>query len=374
VSARLDGLTGLRFLSALLVVAHHTLSPSLVRGGLADVPVVSELADIGLVGVTFFFVLSGFVLTWSWDDRRDKIGFYGRRFARVWPLHAVTFLAVALVVLPLVDRDAPSLGQGILGLLLLQSWSWDVGTYFAGNAVSWSLSAEVFFYAVLPLLVPYLVGRGRRAAWSVVAGCVVVLAVLPLVVRALDVSHGLLSLAVFPGYRVGEFLVGVVIGWAFRSGWRPAWSLRQAAFLCVGAYSLATVLLNPLVHAEVRDDRALVNLYGGLLMLLPFAALIAAVAAADLGERRSWLASKPMVLLGEASFALYLVHASVVLLLAEQGHGQRFLGGLGLAGLAVVLSVLASVLLHRGVERPAEARIRARLSAREGRRSLALES
>jgi peptidoglycan/LPS O-acetylase OafA/YrhL len=374
LNRRLDGLTGVRFLAALLVVGHHTLSPSLVRGGLADVPILSDLADLGLVGVTFFFVLSGFVLTWSWDDRRDKVGFYGRRFARVWPLHAITYLLVALAVLPYVGRETPGLVRGVLGLALVQSWTGNVHAYFGGNAVSWSLSCEAFFYAALPFIVPRLAGRGRTAALRTVAACVVVLAVLPLFVRQLDVPRGLLSLAVFPGYRFGEFMIGVVLGWAFRRGWRPSWTLRQATALCVGTYVLATLVLHPVTTAAVRDDRAFVNVYGGLLMLLPFTALIGAVAATDLGPARTWLGSRPMVVLGEASFALYLVHASVILVLAHQGHGHRFLGGLGLTALAVALSVLTSIALHVGVERPVESRIRAVLAAREARRSPALES
>lgn len=59
---RLDGLTGLRFLAALLVFLHHIFSASIVPHGLARIPGTKDLAQLGAVGVTFFFVLSGFVL------------------------------------------------------------------------------------------------------------------------------------------------------------------------------------------------------------------------------------------------------------------------------------------------------------------------
>ncbi len=365
-TARLDGLTGLRFLAALLVVAHHTLSPSLVRGGLAAVPVVSDLARMGFVGVTFFFVLSGFVLTWSWDPSRDRRGFYGRRFARVWPLHAATYVLMAALVLPWAGREIPDLATSGLGLLLVQSWSSDPHVFFGGNAASWSLSCEAFFYAVLPFLLPAATRLGRRAVAGVVVGAVLLLALAPLLVRG--AGYGLLALSVLPLYRLPEFLLGVLLGLAVRRGWRPGWSTAQAGAACLTAYLVATVALHGLTTAHVRDDRALVNLYGNLLMLLPFVALIAAVACADVERRASWLATGVMVRLGEASFALYLVHSAVIVLTAQQPLGHRFLNGLPLAVHAVLLSVGAASVLHAAVERPLERRIRSALVAREARR------
>ena len=80
---RLPSLTGLRFWAALLVVTYH-LSRQYHR-----LPLVSSLVWYGRDGVTFFFVLSGFVLAWSYAGAAlvpDRV-FYRRRFARVWPLH-----------------------------------------------------------------------------------------------------------------------------------------------------------------------------------------------------------------------------------------------------------------------------------------------
>lgn len=367
VAGRLDGLTGLRFLAAFLVFVHHALTPSIVSGGLADLPVISALASFGFVGVTFFFVLSGFVLSWSWDGRRDKVGFYGRRFARVWPLHAVTMTMAVVIVLPYLGRDVGSAWQVLLGFGVVHSWVPDPHTYFVGNGPSWSLSCEAFFYALLPFLVPVVRGRGRRAALFTVASCVVVLALVPVVLTPWHGRFGYLSLWVFPGYRAAEFLIGVVLGWAVRQGWRPRWSLAQAAVLSALAYCAAAYLLYDVSESTTRPLRALANLYGDLLLVLPFAALIGAVAVRDLEGRSGLLGRRPLVRLGEASFAFYLVHSMVILVLDDAGRGRALLHGVPLATLALVLSVLAAWALHRGVERPIEARIRERLVAKERR-------
>ena len=237
---RIDSLTGLRFLAAGGVLLHHTLAPTILYQGVARIPGTRHLAIVGYVGVTAFFVLSGFVLAWSWDDRRTKAGFYGRRFARVWPLHALTWAAVVLVVLPATGgaiggHDATA-AQNVAGLALVHGWIPKPTWYFAGNGPSWSLACEAFFYALLPFLVPLLRRWGRRAAIAVVLTAAGLLAVVPLVVRAVTTdTYALLSLAVFPAYRVGEFLIGVTLGWAIRSGWRPGWSLRQAVVATAGA-------------------------------------------------------------------------------------------------------------------------------------------
>ena len=81
---RLPSLTGLRFWAALLVVSYH------LHHRIGAVP-GSWLVEYGRTGVTFFFVLSGFVLAWNYLDERTPVAVFAwRRFARIWPLVAVT--------------------------------------------------------------------------------------------------------------------------------------------------------------------------------------------------------------------------------------------------------------------------------------------
>ena len=151
---KLDALTSLRFFAAaMIVVAHaHPLFGSL---GIANAAPLGQ-------GVSFFFVLSGFILAYNYPElegRKAVRRFWLARFARVWPLHAVMLLLwIALIF----NFDRHSYFPGVEGLarlganlLLLQAWVplslWSLSF----NGVAWSLSAEFFFYAVFPFLIRY---------------------------------------------------------------------------------------------------------------------------------------------------------------------------------------------------------------------------
>ncbi|TSE14732.1 acyltransferase [Arthrobacter sp. KBS0703] len=338
---RLDSLTGLRFLAAILVVSYHA--------SVTLVPEMFPLVSVGQTGVTFFFVLSGFVLAWSMKPNTPKAQFYWRRFARVWPLHALTL--VAAVVLNQATQGEQSVPRFIAALLLLQSWHADPTWVYAYNGVSWSLSCEAFFYAVFPFLAVWL---SRFRAKRLLPICVLVFvaaallsALLPLV-PAFDWGALLYT---FPAYRVSEFVVGVCLAMAFRKGWKPRFGVWVGAAAAVGP-----VLLLEVVAANVPWHIA--PALASTLCMPGFALLIAAFAHRDCtGGRRTFASSPAMVRLGEWSFALYLVHELVLRTALELGPvtlGER--AAFAAAGVAV--SIMLSALLFTLFERPIEARLR----------------
>ncbi|WP_209742766.1 MULTISPECIES: acyltransferase family protein [Micrococcaceae] len=139
--ARLDSLTGLRFFAAFVVLLRHTVPE------IFPLPGLSELSAIGPIGVGFFFVLSGFILTWNWNPATGRGVFYGRRAARILPLHALTTVVAAAL---LIMADTPLWASTILSLFLLQAWFTE-GYRLGGNSPSWSLSVEAFFMSCSPL-------------------------------------------------------------------------------------------------------------------------------------------------------------------------------------------------------------------------------
>src|SRR4051812_20331148 len=133
---RLDGLTGLRFFAALAVFAFHAniLLVHTRFEGLRD------LASPGMVGVSFFFMLSGFVLTWSWRDRPYS-GYLRRRLARIVP---ATWVASVLALTALATRPAGlERVPTALSIPLLQSWWPDVHIDRTPLPATWSLSVEL---------------------------------------------------------------------------------------------------------------------------------------------------------------------------------------------------------------------------------------
>lgn len=142
--SRLNALTSLRVIAALMVVIHHS------RGTLLPV----GLTVPAIEAVSFFFVLSGFVLTYSHHQRKYSLReFYAARLARIMPA-----AVLSIVVFMLVNQQTPNLANPhemaitVSNLLMVQAWIPIPSYYFALNAVTWSVSVEVGFYLMFPLL------------------------------------------------------------------------------------------------------------------------------------------------------------------------------------------------------------------------------
>lgn len=346
----LSSLTGLRFWAALAVGVFHVAE-------FTDVETVqgTGLFRFGYVGVTFFYLLSGFVLAWTWKPHERIRSFLLRRFARVYPLHLVTALIAGLLTALGIGAfpELPPPSAIGLNLTLLQAWSPEPLVAFSLNGVSWSLSDEAFFYVAFPLLVA-LAGRHRGAgAWYLV-GAIVWLAGGAAIVTVwfperLDWLYWL------PAYRVGEFAAGIGLALllqrldALRTP--PVW---VAIGLTVATY-LALWPIDDLTGGFVADHSWLVQ----LVVLPAFCLLILAAAVRDASGRRGLLQAWPLVKLGQWSFALYLVHEIMLRvtrsLLDPLEPTAQWAGGLLVLGLSVPLAAG----LYQWLERPVERRIRA---------------
>ncbi|MCU1447405.1 MAG: acyltransferase 3, partial [Cryobacterium sp.] len=202
-AVNLRSITSLRFFAALLVVLHHAFGPE-------GIPVL----NLGFLGVTFFFVLSGFILTWADSARHGVVAFYQNRIARIFPLHLAT-LGIA-VLLPFGLTDSPA--TLIQNLTLTQAWSNDGAHSF--NWVSWSISVEAFFYLLFPFAFVALRNRSMKALLLVAAIAILVQLGFSEWIRTTDLSNAHFLTYDFPPYRLGEFIVGICLGHALLGGWR----------------------------------------------------------------------------------------------------------------------------------------------------------
>jgi len=341
----LDALTSLRFVAALVVVLLHgalLLSPMLphVQG-------YARVVYAGPVGVGFFFTLSGFVLTWS-QRREDAKGAFYRRVARIVPLYLLLWLATMALYSAIGVHV--STGPALASALLVHAWVPLQRFFGAVDTPGWSLAVEAFCYALFPLLAPRLARLGRRGL-SIVVTVVVTVPVLaavltPLLMGHLPASSRQWLVVDAPPVRLADFVLGVLVALAVRRGslrWvRPGW----AALACAAGFAAVDI---------VHDSRALV-----VITLLPFAALLAAAAHAELSGGLRWLRRPTLVRLGQWSFALYLVHWPL-LVLVERLHPYAF--GSTVAGYTALVAVVAIAvgvagLLFTCVERPIERRLR----------------
>jgi peptidoglycan/LPS O-acetylase OafA/YrhL len=145
----IEPLTSLRAFAAIYVLVFHSGTQYLVKGKLVSGPLATFLLN-GYIGVNFFFVLSGFILQYIYGRRlqtRNDVAEYGiARFARVYPVY---LLALILTCLFVFDATLSAVPQ----FLLLQSWSSPaIGQPDNWNTPGWTLSVELLFYILFPVI------------------------------------------------------------------------------------------------------------------------------------------------------------------------------------------------------------------------------
>ncbi len=345
---RLGSLTGLRFFAALPVVLCH------VGEQYTGSQTIQRAEYYGYTGVSFFFLLSGFVLTWSCATQSAP-RFLWMRFSRVWPLQFVVAV-FAMTVIAAQEHISGPAGKAFQ-LLLLQAWSPNPTIYFGGNDVTWSLSAEMFFYLMFPLvIIPLLRLRGRGLVITATATLSIMVVAPVIALRGgMSTDTFFWMFFVFPPYRFGEFLLGMLLARAVVLGLRmprPAIGLVAAALGLVGVAAGLTLYTG---DTGIYADRPFVAV-----MVLPFfGLLLLAGATTDITRGGNWLSTRPLLRLGEWSFALYLVHKPVYLLTRQWGwwlsakhHGR--LHELIYFGIFITAAVAVAAVAHYVVEKPVE--------------------
>ncbi|MFF6773900.1 acyltransferase family protein [Streptomyces sp. NPDC012637] len=351
----MDSLTGLRWFAAFGVFLFHTY------GYAKEAPALMRLMSTGYEGVVFFFVLSGFVMAWVARPEDTPARYYWRRFARIWPLLAVTTLVFAVLEkewlrLPVSTADV------VWTLTLAQAWSTD--HFYSLNIVTWTLSVEAFFYLLFPFLFRLLTRCRSGALVALAALTPVVTAATHVVAPRLDLAPETARLVTSsPLSLTPMFVLGVCAALLVRRGHRPPFGSGTALALTAGSLFLGWLWLG---HPGAVPW--LVPKPGALdaLVMPSFAVLITTAAVGDLRGRRSLPARRPLVRLGEWSFAFYVCHLVMLRVFRHLGLGPG--PGLRADALAVALALLTTLalaaLLHEYLEKPAERRLRALLPAR----------
>ena len=344
---RLDSLTGLRWFAAAFVVFYH-----LVYYGLADYRSANRLAWTGYLGVEFFFILSGFVLVWAYEPGERPGAFYRRRFARIFPLHLALLVPGAILLAAgKIDVSARSI---VMTVPLLEAW-WpgSVGEHSL-NPPDWTLSSEAFFYALFPFLALALVNAKDRTLKAVGVGSVVAtLALLFLVKATLAFDPAFQVSYHYPIFRVGEFVVGIVLGLLMRRG-----ALRVPPLPVAVAAVVVTAIALCLSPRFTTVERGAVH----IITLPVWALLIASAAQADITRRRTLLRHPVLVKLGVWSFALYLVHVPLLMIitvvLPEAINDHGLLAAVAKGGVFLAAATALAGLAHIVIEAPLERRLR----------------
>ncbi|MEV6947631.1 acyltransferase family protein [Streptomyces sp. NPDC051172] len=273
-----------RLLPSFCILASHLSFEQVFRDHAVQETYYRIFNPAGFNAVSFFIVLSGFILTWISAQRPPDRGFQARRLLRILPVH---FLTWAVIVCAFA-ATFPATGL-FATLTLLQGWFPDHSIYWAANAPAWTLSTELVLYAVFPAACRFLARRGDRFLFGLLAGLVAVVLLLPLVLQLLPdgatfanaafTEHGHLVrvsewkywlVYVFPLTRVLEALCGMLVCLlVLRGRWtRNVW--------------LPTALLALAVVVEELWAPILFDLTA--LTILPIILLIGALAAKEIAR------------------------------------------------------------------------------------------
>jgi len=346
-SEAIASLDGIRAVAVSLVFLSHGGLGRFVPGGL---------------GVTIFFVLSGFLITTLMRREHARSGtlelgaFYLRRWLRLMPPLFVVVAGVALAAaLGLVQGEFSPLG--LLAVLFYFGNYFVIATDFAGLpaglGVVWSLAVEEHYYVVFPLLALALLGmRPARAAAVLGALCVAILGwrvalFLP------GTPEPYIGMAT--DTRADAILVGCLLAFLRNPALEPIAPERPRRDLALALACLGVLLMTLVIRNEAFRQTLRYTLQGVAIAPLIWLAVVYARRPAG-----SWLNLAPVAYLGTISYTVYLVHH--VMLDAVAWHWPA-LGAAPtlLAGAVLTLAVAEPV--RRYVEQPC-ARLRRRLHER----------
>lgn len=384
---RLDSLTGLRFFAAFLVLGFHSDWAKLP--GLPQA--LRNLTLQANFSVSLFYVLSGFILTFTyvsaapspcpspaalpprgegmvWIDERR---FWSARVARIYPVYLFALLvALPFFVLDTLQQPPEHLQGRILGgilvLTLLQSWV--PRALFLWNYPAWSLSNEAFFYFLFPRGVPWIHRLSENALLAAV-GVLWLLSQVPLVLylalggQPFETTNAALIISGNPLFRLPEFLIGMMVGMLFlrriasAAADPPLHALATARRASVLSTFAALAIVGLLL---VREDwpefmKVSQNIFAPLFGVLIFALAVGGGPVARI------LARPSIVLLGEASYSLYILHVPIInwleMLVPESIKSQPWTYWT----LTCVTCVLVSVLTYKLLEKPAHEYLRKKI-------------
>ncbi len=296
---KLNQLTFTRFIAAILIVFFHFGNNTILASSNITAPIVKQAN----LGVSYFFILSGFVMMIAYSHKKlDFKQYYLNRFARIFPAY---FFSLMLILLYQIVHHFPINWRAfLLNFFAIQAWFPGYATSF--NFTGWSLSVEVFFYLCFPILLHYFYQKFHKK--EILISVILVWLVTQLFFHySLNTyyksdssfSHDLLFY--FPSMHLSSFLVGNATGIFYLY---LVDKKQHSDF-----YQLLLIFLLISLYLLLKYPPP-VNFHNGLLAIL-FVPIILSLSLVE--KSMPIITSKLSIFLGEISYGIYILQYPVII-------------------------------------------------------------
>lgn len=292
-------LQSLRFIFAIMIFCHHYAvdGKSLFLAG-------------GSCGVSFFIILSGFVMSAGYVEKVfqpnfDSKKFLFKRFVRLYPLHFLCLFGY--LFLHFLHFTAWDYIKLLPNMLLVQSWIPIKSIYFSGNAVSWCLSDMLFFYAMFPILAKWFSGNITKQVvcvlFTVLLSYLLIMYFLP---EAL--THPLLY--IFPFFRLVDFIIGMLAYRIFVRLKEERWGNNMLNWPFSVKSGVEVLFIGGLIALIMWVPMLELRYYAAFIwwFIMPEIIILLALFNKSGGVISKLLETKMLVFIGGFSFTFYMIH------------------------------------------------------------------
>lgn len=304
---RIEQITFTRFIAAISIVIFHCGKNSFLFNN----KYVSFIFEQANVGVSYFFILSGFVMIIAYGNKKvDFIEYIKNRLARIYPIY---FIAIFVILGITLFQNINKVNL-LLNIFMIQSWLPEKALTL--NFPGWSLSVEMFFYIIFPFLINniYSKSKFKTISISIILFWIISQITFHLVVyQILRTPYFSISdLNYHPILHLNEFLIGNLAGLYFIEKLKDK---RKNYF----PFILATLLILILL---LKFPIGL-NFHNGLLAII-FVPLILLISLSN-DKVTNLFSNKIFVFLGEISFGIYILHIPVWMVFSDY-RMEKYLG------------------------------------------------
>jgi len=341
----LKPLTSLRFIFALMVFVSHL---DFLTKGKSDLlkKIYNSVFFEGYIGVSFFFILSGFILAYNYQDKiltnkKNIHIFYIARFSRIYPLHLLTLIiSIPLTYSIFIQNKSLWFSQLITNLTLTQSYFPNRKIYFSFNAPSWSISDEMFFYMFFPFLI-LLISRIYKLKKIIFISLIGLVPVLTLIIPKNFYHH---IFYINPLARIVDFIMGVFLYNFYKSA---PFKNRHFNYNFLEILAILLFILFFLFHQSIPIVARYSFYYWVPMSFLIF------IFAFQKGKISKFLSKNFFIHLGEISFGFYMFHQLVLrYFLTANVHFLHLENDIIIILLIFIISLLFSHLSYIWYENP----------------------